>query len=104
MASGACRPPTNHHFLSHQVQQLPFGLGCAAADARQLDALRVPIEIGAALADADDAPSQVAEDLPPSHALGVDLSAAGCLVGGEQLLARADAAGGLVAAEAPRAP
>ena len=57
--------------------------------------LRHAVEVGARLAEADDAPAQVAEDLPEAHALGVDLRAARRLVRREELLALADAADGL---------
>src|SRR5438067_254035 len=41
--------------IVHQPQQLPFGLGGAAADARELDAGRTAVEVDARLREADDA-------------------------------------------------
>src|SRR5206468_2509929 len=98
-------------FNFHQVQQLPLRLRRPPADRRQLQRPprreRLParlVEEVARLADADDPPAQVTEQLPPVDCLPVDRAAPGLLVGLEQLLPLADAAHGpVVVAETPGA-
>src|ERR1700716_1179743 len=85
-----------------QLQQIDLGLDGAAADRGELHRFDRAREMPKSLVVADDAPAHRAEDLPPTGACRVDLSAAGALVGGPQHLAAAEAAGRLVdRAEAP---
>src|SRR5213078_1015541 len=86
-----------------QREQLELHLGDAAAEARQLDAPRA-VDEAPRLHHADDRPLPVPEHLPPARRGRVDGRAAGARVGGEELLALAEAADRLrVRAEAPRA-
>src|SRR5947208_15325858 len=86
-----------------QLEQLELHLGDAATEARELDAPR-PVDEAPRLHHADDRPLAVPEHLPPAHRRRVDGRAAGARVGGEELLALAEAADRLrVRAEAPRA-
>src|SRR4029077_17249169 len=87
----------------HEIEELQLHLDDAPAERGQLDVLHA-VEEGLRLHHADDAPLEVAEDLPPADDGGVDRDAGCALVGGEESLALAQPGDGLrVGAEPPRA-
>src|SRR6266850_2033319 len=82
-----------------QLEQLELHLGDPAAEARQLDALDRAVEERPRLHDADDGPLEVPEHLPPAHGGRIHRRASRALVGGKEVLARAETADGRVGAE-----
>ena len=85
-----------------QAEQVPLVLAHPPADRGQLHRAGRPAEVAPRLHDADHAPLERAEHLPPAQRLEVDGRAAGRLVGRRQLLPGGHAAGGQRRAEAPR--
>src|SRR5207247_2641748 len=86
-----------------QVEELELRLGRPAPEARELDALH-PGEERLHLHGADDAPLEVAEDLPPAHGCRIDADPGGALVHRHEGGAVAQPAHGVgVSAEAPGA-
>ena len=91
-APGSMRARRSHSFS-----------GDSPAECCELDGTDETLEVGERLHLADHAPFQGAEHLPEGEVLGRDDPAAGCRVGGEQLLGRPESSGALLdVAEAPR--
>src|SRR5437763_14766116 len=70
-------------FLDH-AQRLELNLRADAAQAGQLDAAVQAVEVPRRLAKRADGPAQVAEELPPTHALGLDAGPRGALIRPEE--------------------
>src|SRR2546426_9176288 len=84
-------------------EELELHLRHPAAEARELDVLHAGEE-GMRLHDADDAPLEVTEHLPPAHDRRIDPHTGGTPVGSEEPLPVAETTDRvLVGAEAPRA-
>ena len=85
-----------------QAEHVPLVLAHPPADGGELHRAGRPAQVAPRLHDADHAPLERAERLPPAQGLEVDRPAAGRLVGRRQLLAGGHAAGRQRRAEPPR--
>ena len=83
-------------------RQVVLVLAHTAADGGQLDRAAEPEQMGRRLHDADDAPLQRAERLPPSHDVGIDFRPRRRRVGVEQVLVLTEPTHRLRRAEPPR--
>src|SRR5205823_10255527 len=85
-----------------ELDQIPLLFGYPPSDGSQLDGADSTGEVDGGLAHATNAPLERLLDEPPVEDISIDRAAAGFLIGGDQLVDRADPADLERCAEAPR--